>query len=407
LFASCGTVGALGHPRPEDLLADILDLDRAGLVREMGERGFHRDEPVQEVLLIVLEAEVEHVRLTARRDVAGHLQGHRRLAGPLGATDEQELAGRRPVPIVLSSGVNPSGTGWYSPMLPAGDLVVQVDEHVERRARRHAAGVRVETPGPRLRGVRVGGFSAHAVRYLPGVTVTSHRSTRTGRGHPPRPSSSDQPRSSRALCSARPTPRRPYGWPALVVARSIDSFGAWALSSGGVNPRRTTGQTRGSTRSWRRPGSSPLADVQRRLGRTWPRAPARPPASPDGRCGVRLGRPPPRYRTVVRTPRAARSPRRTRANPRRSVRVLVRDEPAAHLGVGVGRDDRLGCPRPGSRPRSRSRPGSVARPAARGSCSRPRRRAPAGRSSPVRLLVERAAAAIACAVRVGQGTTSS
>ena len=93
LLASCGAVAALGHPRAEDLLADVLDLDRAGLVRQVGERRLHRDEAVQQVRLVVLEADVEHVGLAARRDVARHLEGHRGLAGALGAADEQQLAG--------------------------------------------------------------------------------------------------------------------------------------------------------------------------------------------------------------------------------------------------------------------------------------------------------------------------
>ena len=84
---------ALGQPRAQDLLADVLDLDRAGLVRQVGERRLHGDEPVEQVLLVVLEADVEDVGLTARGDVARHLEGHRRLAGALRAADEQQLAG--------------------------------------------------------------------------------------------------------------------------------------------------------------------------------------------------------------------------------------------------------------------------------------------------------------------------
>ena len=60
---------------------------------QVGERRLHRDEPVEQVLLVVLEADVEDVGLAARGDVAGHLQGHRGLAGALGAADEQQLAG--------------------------------------------------------------------------------------------------------------------------------------------------------------------------------------------------------------------------------------------------------------------------------------------------------------------------
>ena len=52
-----------------------------------------RDQAVEQVVLLVLEADVEDVGLAARRDVAGHLEGHRRLAGALGAADEQQLTG--------------------------------------------------------------------------------------------------------------------------------------------------------------------------------------------------------------------------------------------------------------------------------------------------------------------------
>src|SRR5918994_1548147 len=61
-FSGSGICGTFGHPRPEDLLADILDLDRASLVRQMGQRRLHRDEPVHEIGLIVLETQVEHIR---------------------------------------------------------------------------------------------------------------------------------------------------------------------------------------------------------------------------------------------------------------------------------------------------------------------------------------------------------
>ena len=125
---------ALRHPGPEDLLADVLDLDRAGLVGQVGERRLHRDQPVEQVLLVVLEADVQDVGLAAGCDVARHLEGHRRLAGALRAADQEQLARPQALPIVLSSGVNPSGTGWYSATLAAGDLVVEVDQDVERRS---------------------------------------------------------------------------------------------------------------------------------------------------------------------------------------------------------------------------------------------------------------------------------
>src|SRR4030067_516941 len=88
-----GSCGTLRGPAAHDLLAHVLDLDGARLVRQVGQRRLHGDEPVEQVLLLVLEAEVEDVGLAARGDVAGHLQGHRRVARALRATDQQQLAG--------------------------------------------------------------------------------------------------------------------------------------------------------------------------------------------------------------------------------------------------------------------------------------------------------------------------
>ena len=59
----------------------------------MRERRLHGDDAVEEVLLVMLEADVQHAGLTAEHDVAGHLHGHGGLAGALRATDEQQLAG--------------------------------------------------------------------------------------------------------------------------------------------------------------------------------------------------------------------------------------------------------------------------------------------------------------------------
>ena len=142
---------ALGHPRPEDLLADVLDLDRAGLVRQVRERRLHRDQPVEQVLLVVLEADVEDVRLAARRDVARHLEGHRRLAGALGAADQQQLAGPQARADRLVERGEAERDGLVLGDVAGGDLVVEVDEDVERRARHQAAVVGVEAPGRWLR----------------------------------------------------------------------------------------------------------------------------------------------------------------------------------------------------------------------------------------------------------------
>ena len=135
LLASCGAAAALGHPRPEDLLADVLDLDRAGLVREVGERRLHRDQPVQQVLLVVLEADVEDVGLAARGDVARHLEGHRGLAGALGAADQQQLAGAEAHADGLVERREPERDRLVFGQMPGRDAFVEVDEDVERRAR--------------------------------------------------------------------------------------------------------------------------------------------------------------------------------------------------------------------------------------------------------------------------------
>ena len=122
-----GGPAALGDPGPEDLLANILDLDRAGLVRQVGERRLHRDEPVEEVLLIVLEAEVEDIGLAAGCDVACHLEGHRRLAGALGTADQQELAGPQAGADRLVERGEPERNGLVLANLAGRHLVVELD----------------------------------------------------------------------------------------------------------------------------------------------------------------------------------------------------------------------------------------------------------------------------------------
>src|SRR5439155_25517098 len=86
-----GRAATLRHPGPEDLLADVLDLDRTSLVRQVGECRLHRNQAIEQVLLVVLEADIEDIRLAARRDVARHLEGHRGLAGALRPADQEEL----------------------------------------------------------------------------------------------------------------------------------------------------------------------------------------------------------------------------------------------------------------------------------------------------------------------------
>ena len=169
-----GGPAALGDPGPEDLLANVLDLDRAGLVRQMGERRLHRDEAVEEVLLVVLEAEVQHVGLAAGRDVTGHLEGHRRLARALRATDQQELAGAEAGADGLVERGEPQRNGLVLADLAGRHLVIELDEHVECGAGGHAARGGIESPGL-LGDNRVGGLG-HAGFVLP-VTIGVHRST--------------------------------------------------------------------------------------------------------------------------------------------------------------------------------------------------------------------------------------
>ena len=59
----------------------------------MGQRRLHGDHALDQVLLVVLEADVEGGRLARCGHVARHLERHRRLALALGAADQHQLAG--------------------------------------------------------------------------------------------------------------------------------------------------------------------------------------------------------------------------------------------------------------------------------------------------------------------------
>ena len=80
----------------------------------------------------MLEADVEDVRLAAGRDVAGHLKGHRRLAGALGAADQQQLTGAKPGPDGLIERREAEWNWLIFPDAAGRDLVVEVHEDVER-----------------------------------------------------------------------------------------------------------------------------------------------------------------------------------------------------------------------------------------------------------------------------------
>jgi hypothetical protein len=120
----------------------------------VGERRLEGDQPVQEVRLVVLEAEVEDAGLAGRSHVPGHLERDRRLAGALGAADEQELTGPQAGADRLVEGREAERYGLVLAELAADDLVVQVHEDVESGPGSHAPGVAVQPPraGPRLGG---------------------------------------------------------------------------------------------------------------------------------------------------------------------------------------------------------------------------------------------------------------
>ena len=205
-----------------------------------------RDEPVEQVLLVVLEADVEHVRLAAGGDVARHLEGHRRLAGALGAADEQQLAGAEAAADGLVERREAERQGWYSPTSPRGDLVVQVDQDVDRRARCHAPVRAVEAPVWAAARRSASRFRRHAVSVPPGSEcAVGHPSTGMSGAQPPAPAPpgtaegtgppdvsapGDQPFDAAASSSQMPhdDPRSP---PSKLSRRS-DSLGAWACSSG-------------------------------------------------------------------------------------------------------------------------------------------------------------------------------
>ena len=84
----------------QDLFLDVLDLYRAALLRKVRERRLHGDQPLDQVLLFVLEADVEDAGLAAGCHVPRHLERHGGLARSLGPTDQQQLAGSHsPVPL--------------------------------------------------------------------------------------------------------------------------------------------------------------------------------------------------------------------------------------------------------------------------------------------------------------------
>jgi hypothetical protein len=109
----------------------------------------------------VLEAEIEDVRLAARRDVARHLQRHRRLAGALRATDQQQLTWAKARAHRLVHGREAKRNRLVVAHLARRDLVVEIDQHVEGRTRGHAAVGGIEPPCAVRCSNDLGGLGAH------------------------------------------------------------------------------------------------------------------------------------------------------------------------------------------------------------------------------------------------------
>ena len=111
-----------------------------------GQRGLHGDQPVEHVRVVVLEVDVEHVRLAGRGDVARHLERHRRLAGALGAADEHQLTRPEAATEHLVQRRHAERDGLVVGDVAGGDLAADVHEHVERGPRDHRAVARLERP---------------------------------------------------------------------------------------------------------------------------------------------------------------------------------------------------------------------------------------------------------------------
>ena len=87
-----GVLAAGRHPRAQDLVAHLGQLHAAAARGQARQHRLLRDDAVEQVLLVVLEADVEHAGQAAHDDVARHLHGHRGLARALRAADQQHLA---------------------------------------------------------------------------------------------------------------------------------------------------------------------------------------------------------------------------------------------------------------------------------------------------------------------------
>ncbi len=130
--AEVGVLAAGRHPRAQDLLAHVDELDATAAAGHAGQHGLLRDETVEQVLLVVLEADVEHAGEAAHDDVACHLQRHRGLAGALGAADEEHLTSADAAADGLVQGRE---SEWHRLIL--GDVTLR---HLAGQGRQHVCG---------------------------------------------------------------------------------------------------------------------------------------------------------------------------------------------------------------------------------------------------------------------------
>ena len=149
----------------QDLLLDVLDLHRAALLRQVGERRFHGDQPLDQVFLFVLEAHVEDAGLATGSHVASHLERHGGLARSLGPTDQQQLAGSQASADRLVEGHESGGDGLELVDLARRDALVEAGQYLERGAWREGPFTGFETP---VRSVGRGGIGERIVGHRDG-----------------------------------------------------------------------------------------------------------------------------------------------------------------------------------------------------------------------------------------------
>src|ERR1035437_10268 len=283
-----GSALPFAHPRGHDLLADVLDLDRASLLRQMGQARLERNEAVQQVLLFVLEADIQHIRLAAGGDISGHLHGHGCLARALSAADQQQLTGPETATDGLVQEAEAEGDRLGLGEAPAGEGIVEINENVQRRARSQTPVGSVQPPRQLW---RTGNLSASRFvfcghRYLlrdgrrvvDGIVAASGRS-----GHPARGNAWAAREPTVTL--ARPPHPNTGQW-------SGCRFRSWPSTSthSGRGIYRPAGQSRegpwrgpGWSRSLRRPARSRLLGYRAARRRRLPSGPGLRPAWPGRR----------------------------------------------------------------------------------------------------------------------------